>query len=73
MRFLVFEFSQMSGKPKELLAESPLSQVSRIVQEQRKLHRSLQIHFSDGSLADLDVVKLAKPDEFAAAFDRIKG
>ena len=37
------------------------------------MHRSLQIRFSDGSLVDLDVVKLAKPDEFVAAFTSVKG
>ena len=71
MRFLVFKFAQMSGKPKELLVEYPLEQVSEIRQEARKMHRSLQICFSDGSLADLDVVKLAKPDEFVEAFERL--
>lgn len=72
-RFLVFRFAQMSGKPKELLAEYPVAQVAEIVQEQRKMHRSFQIHFTDGSLADLDVVKMAKPDQFVEAFNRIKG
>lgn len=73
MRFLVFKFAQMSGKPKELLVEYPLEQVTGITQEARKMHRSLQIRFADDSLVDLDVVKLAKPDEFEAAFNKVKG
>jgi len=72
-RFLVFKFAQVSGKPKELLAEYQMGQVTEIVQEKRKMHRSFQIHFSDGSLIDLDVVKMAKPDEFVEAFVRVKG
>ncbi|MCB2223626.1 MAG: hypothetical protein KQH83_05560 [Actinobacteria bacterium] len=73
MRFLVFGFAQMSGKPKELRAEYPLTEVAGVSQEQRKLHRSLQIRFDDGSLVDLDVVKMARPDDFQAAFERLKG
>jgi hypothetical protein len=72
-RFLVFKFGQMSGKPKELLAEYPLADVAAVGQERRKMHRSLQIRFADGSVKDLDVVKMARPDEFVDAFARVKG
>jgi len=73
MRFLIFEYGQMGGKPKGLLAEYPLAQIHEITQEKRKMHRSLQIRFSDNSVVDLDVVKMAKPDRFVEAFGKIKG
>jgi hypothetical protein len=72
-RMLVFKHSQVSGKPKEMLAEYPLDQVAGMSQEKRKLHRSFHLHFVDGSLVDLDVVKMAKPEEFIDAFGRLTG
>ena len=72
-RMLVFKHGQLSGKPKELLAEYPLDRVAGFSQEKRKLARSFHIHFADESLVDLDVVKMAKPDEFIAVFDRLMG
>jgi len=71
-RFLVFRFAQVSGKPKELPAECQLGQVTDIVQEKRRMHRSLQIHFSDGSPTDRALAKMAKPDEFVEALVRVK-
>lgn len=72
-RMLVFKHSQVSGKPKELLAEYPLDRVVELSQEKRKVARSFRLRFADGSLVDLDVVKTARPDEFIEAFARVKG
>ena len=72
-RMLVFKHSQLSGKPKEMLAEYPMDQVAGLAQEKRKVARSFHVRFADGSLVDLDVVKMARPDEFIAAFDRLRG
>jgi hypothetical protein len=71
LRLLVFSHRKMSGNPGDLVAEYPLDRIEAITQDKRKMHRSLQIRFADGSLVDLDVVKMAKPDAFVAAFERL--
>jgi hypothetical protein len=72
-RFLVFAHGAMSGNPKELVVEYPLDQVHEVSQEKRRAHRSLKVRFSDNSVVDLDVAKMAKPDRFVEAFRRVKG
>jgi len=72
-RMLVFGHGAMKGNPTDLLAEYPLADVHRIGLEPRKAHSSMKLTFSDNSVLDFDVVKMAKPDRFIAAFEEAKG
>lgn len=72
-RLLVFGHGQMTGKPTDLRAEFPLGDVHEVNVELKKLNTHLTVRFSDNSLADLDVVKTAKPGPFADAFRTAKG
>jgi hypothetical protein len=72
-RFLVFGHSALKGSPTDLLAEYPLSDVHEITLEKRRAHLSMGVRFSDNSVRDFDVVKMAKPERFIEAFDHAKG
>jgi hypothetical protein len=72
-RLMVFSHSKMSGKPKELVLAVPLADVAAITVEQKKLSYALELVFSDGSAAEYEAVKMAKPVEFVEAFTRLKG
>jgi hypothetical protein len=71
-RFLVFE-ANMPGNPGELLMEMPLSDLHEAALDKRRAHYAVPLRFFDGSVRDLDAVKMAGPDRFGAALDRPKG
>jgi hypothetical protein len=72
-RLLVFGHGALKGKPTDLRAEYPLSDVHRMALEKRRGHSSLKVTFSDNSVRDFDVVTMAKPDRLVAAFEEAKG
>jgi hypothetical protein len=72
-RVLVFKHGAMGGNPKELIAEYRFDQVHELSLEKRRMHQSMMLRFSDNSVVDFDVVKMAKPEEFVDAFRRVKG
>jgi hypothetical protein len=72
-RLLVFGHGALKGNPTDLRAEYPLGDLHQMALEKRRAHSSLKVTFSDSSVRDLDVVKMAKPDRFVAAFEEAKG
>ena len=72
-RLLVFTLHRVKGVPKELLAEFPIGDVADVVAEPKKLMTRLTVAFGDGSMADFDAQKMAKPGDFVAGFARATG
>ena len=73
-RMLLWSHSQMSGKPKELIAEIPLERVASFSVEKKKATFDTTITFTDGSGILLEAPKIAnKPERFAASFSRLTG
>jgi hypothetical protein len=72
-RLLVWGHSRMSGKPKGLKTEVPLSRVAVIEAEKQKLAHIMAIIFDDGSGTVVEAPKLGKPEVFLATFHRLKG
>ena len=74
LRLLVYEFGQMKGIPKDLVAEYPLSDLSDISAEKMKLVYRVRVDFADGTAASFDVQRMAKPmrlvDGYRAAIDQ---
>lgn len=66
-RWILFEQSLMSGGPKGILAEWPLDQIVAIELEKGKLTSKVNVVFSDGSIAQVESVKGAKPKSLAEA------
>lgn len=71
-RLMAFAHGSMSGKPKEMLAAVPLAEVASMNIEKRKLSYTLSIGFGDGTGVTYEAVKMAKPAEFAATFERLR-
>ena len=72
-RFLVFERSMMSGRPKELLTSFAWDQVAGVELGDGKLKQALSVGFADGSSAVFEVVKSAKPKPFMQAYRALRG
>jgi hypothetical protein len=72
-RLLVFALGRMKGNPTDLIAEIPIQDVAGVETQPKKMMVRLAIRFADGSLADFDVQKMAKPSELVAGFERAKG
>ncbi len=66
-RWVVFEQSAMSGSAKGVAASWPLDAIQSIDIEKGKLTSKLNIMFSDGSVAQAEAVKGAKPDKLVDA------
>lgn len=71
-RLLVFEFKKMKGTPGDLVAEYAIDEVASIEADRKKLMVDLLLTFSDGSVADYEVQKMAKPDSLVNAFESVK-
>lgn len=72
-RLLVFSFGRMKGVPKDLIAEYQLDEVTAIDAVPGKLMTRLTVSFADGSLADFEAQKIAKPGELTQGFERATG
>ena len=72
-RFLVFEHSAMSGRPKDLATEYGWDQIGGIELGEGKLKQALTVQFSDESTAVFEVVKSAKPKPFMEAYRALQG
>lgn len=70
-RLLAFSFSPM-GKPKDLQAELPLTEVTDIRPVKAKITKAVQVAFADGSAIDLECGKLEKVDDFISKFEAAK-
>jgi hypothetical protein len=66
-RWILFEQSAMSGAPKGVLGEWSRSEIQSLDQERGKLTSRLKLRFADGSTAEMEAVKAAKPDSLVAA------
>lgn len=66
-RWVLFEQSLMSGAAKDVLAQWPLDQIQGLQLEKGKLTSRIDIQFSDGSVAQVEAVKGARPDRFVEA------
>ena len=71
-RLMAFEHGSLSGKPKEIVAAVPLHDVAEMSAVKNKLSYTLGIDFKDGSTVSYEAVKLAKPEEFVATFERLR-
>ncbi len=72
-RLMVFAHGSLSGKPKELIHFVPLHDVAKMKIEKNKMSYTIGIGFGDGSGVSYEAVKLAKPEEFVATFERLRG
>jgi len=72
-RLMAFDQGSISGKPKEMLTSVPLRDIVSISAEKHKVSYTVSIAFADGSTVSYEAVKMAKPDEFVAAFERLRG
>lgn len=72
-RLLFFAFKKMKGDPGDLVAEYTLDEVASIETERKKLSVALLITFADGSVADFDAQKMAKPDALVSGFSTATG
>jgi hypothetical protein len=66
-RWILFEQGMMSGGPKSVVAEWPHSAIQGIEIEKGKLTSKLNVIFSDGSAAQVEAVKGAKPEKLVEA------
>jgi len=72
-RLMAFAHGSMSGKPKEMLTSVALSDVAGMTAEKNKISYTLTISFNDASHVSYEAMKMVKPAEFVAAFERLKG
>ncbi|MGA9597069.1 MAG: hypothetical protein WBV06_12980 [Acidimicrobiia bacterium] len=70
-RFLIWGHSQLSGKPKGLELAIPLDNLVSISHDKGKLATKMVFEFSDGSGAIMEAAKLADPDTFIEAYQRL--
>ncbi len=71
-RWLLFEQGAMSGAPKALSAEWPHDQIKAIEIEKGKLTSKVSVVFADGSTAQAEAIKAAKPEQLAEALSQIR-
>jgi hypothetical protein len=71
-RLVAIGFSGALGKPKDVKAEQPLSDVVSVEQGDAKITKSVVVSFSDGSGIELECGKLEKVDDFISAFNSAK-
>lgn len=72
-RMLFFAHGAMSGNPKELEAAIALPDVEAMSIEKHKMTSTLTIRFSDNTERVFECVRMAKPEPFLMAFNRLKG
>lgn len=70
-RMLFWSHSRMTGRPKDLIGNVPLTDVAGISMEEQKLTYAMVIRFADGSAVVFEAPKIGKPDRFADAFARV--
>lgn len=71
-RLLLFNYTAL-GKPKDLVAEFPLDQVSAVELEKKKITaNALRFDFADGSGIEVECAKLEKTADFVEAFQAAK-
>ena len=66
-RWLLFEQSAISGNAKSIAAQWPLDAIRSVELEKGKMTHQLCIHFADGSAAQVEAVKAAKPEKLIEA------
>jgi hypothetical protein len=69
-RVLVWSFSQLSGKPKELLGAIPVASVAGVTVGTGRLSRPFTIEFVDGSVVHGEAPTGTDPDGFRDAITR---
>jgi hypothetical protein len=70
-RILIFNYTAM-GKPKDLIGEFPLDQVTSVEQEKKLTANVIRFVFADGSGAEVECAKLEKTGPFVDAFQEAK-
>ena len=71
-RWLLFEQGAISGGPKALSAQWPHDQITAIEVEKGKLTSKVGVVFVDGSTAQVEAVKGAKPESLSEAASQIR-
>jgi hypothetical protein len=72
-RWVLFEQGLASGGPKGIDAEWRHEQIRGLELENGKLISKVNVTFDDGSVAQVEAVKAAKPDRLVAAAERVWG
>ncbi|MCP3912973.1 MAG: hypothetical protein GY745_03225 [Actinomycetia bacterium] len=72
-RWVLFEQGMASGGPKGIAAEWRHEQIRGLELEKGKLTTKVNVMFDDGSVAQVEAVKAAKPDRLIAAAHRLGG
>jgi hypothetical protein len=71
-RLMLFNYTAL-GKPKDLVAEFPLDQVTTVELEKKKVTaNALRFGFTDGSGVEVECAKLEKTADFVQAFQQAK-
>ena len=63
-RIILWSRSQMSGKPKEVIGEIPLSEIVGATFEKGKLGDLIQLQFADSNSLQLESIKVNKGEDF---------
>lgn len=66
-RWIVFEQSMMSGAAKAVIAEWPHETIQTLEIEAGKLTSKIDVVFADGSVAQVEAVRAAKPQDLVDA------
>ena len=72
-RVLLFSQGAMSGAPKDVVAEWSHDQVTGLHLVKQKLTHRVEMTFADGSTAEGEIVRAAKPERFAESFRATTG
>ena len=70
-RLLIYDYT-FAGKPKDLVAQFGLDQVSSL-EVNKGLVNKVRFGFTDGSAVEVECAKLEKVGDFASAFENVKG
>ena len=68
-RIIVWSRSQMSGKPKEIIGEIPLTDIGGVTFEKGKMGDLIGLKFSDDKILELESIKVDKGEDFTKALE----
>ncbi len=63
-RIIVWSRSQMSGKPKEIIGEIPLTDIKGVQFEKGKMGDLIGLRFSEDKILELESIKVDKGEDF---------
>lgn len=64
-RWILFDQGSFSGSPKGIAGQWPKDEIIGLKVAEGKLTSHIELHFADGSVADVEAVRGSKPADFA--------